>query len=96
LGSYIMNDKIYDTDKSEKICEGYIAEANPLTLFRKVISYTFMNEIFLYRTQKGNYFCTYPHNFGKAKTLSEDESKNIMKHYNYTRYCELYDPLEEA
>lgn len=94
MSSYIMNNMVYDTKKAEKICEGSMME--PLIWFGRETGCKVSTRIILYKTKKGNYFCTHPGNYDKASVLNEDEAKEIMRQYAYDYYCKLYGELPEA
>lgn len=92
MGRYIMNNLVYDTQKSEKVASGYKRESVEylgVTLWRNTM-------VDLFRTLNGRYFFVYVRDFNRGKTCSEEEAKRFLQQYNYEKYVALYGALEEA
>lgn len=96
MAKFIMKNKIFDTDTSEVLCKWQKQwETYSIIWGRNIYPY---KETTLYRTKKGNYFCVGVFDYGelKAQLLTEKEVKEILMRNNYSKYCELYEPLEEG
>ena len=94
MAKFIIQDKIYNTDTAEKLCE-FTRDWEETLLGSKVfIRY----HTTLYRTIKGAYFCVRSADFSRfvAQLLTEKEGKQYLMRHNYTRYVELYGELEEG
>ena len=91
---FIVNNKLYDTDKAELLCTLKKQwECN--TFFGKLYPYRDTN---LYKTAKGNYFLTCKGGYGESiiEVIGEVDAKNYLMRNNYTKYVELFGALEEA
>lgn len=91
---FIVNDKIYDTDKAEKVL-------NFKCRFPLILTPQFCvwHDMELYRTSKGNWFSIKHEDFDGRTCIPEtDESvKEILKHCNKTElYAKYFGDLEEA
>lgn len=96
MARFIMDNKMFDTETAEKLCEWSMQwEIYYSILGRNLYPHY---DTTLYRTKKGNYFCVGLLDSGrlKAQLLSEEEAKSILMIHNYEKYCELYSPLEEG
>lgn len=91
---FIVNDKIYDTDKAEKVLDYRRSfPCEPLPQF----DITCRME--LYRTSKGNWFSVAHGGFGEMACIvnCENEVKAILQARNETDlYARYFDELEEA
>ena len=93
---FVINDLKYDTDKmqlmSEK-CE-YIYT---YTAFGSKLS-NYGHDVQLWRSVRGRWLLTYNRGYSTvyAKTLTEQEAKNLLKKYDLDKYEELFGELEEA
>ena len=93
---FVINDLKYDTDKMELISE------------KCEYTYTYMmlgsefcgrgQDVQLRRSVRGRWLLTYTRGFSTvyAKTLTEQEAKNLLKKYDLDKYEELIGALEEA
>ena len=91
---FIVNNKIYDTDKSELLCEFRKPwEARTIIGTLYLARYTS-----LYRTAKGAYFltCLADYDNGYIEVINEAEAKEYLMHNNYEKYAEMFGELEEA
>lgn len=86
MAKYVIDDKVYDTEKAEVICKN----AAPL-IFGRNIPQTKSGTI--YRTKKGAYFFECGAN---AYTITEEQVKHYLKYHYYKKYAELFGELEEA
>lgn len=91
MARYILNDKIYDTEKSEKVFSfRRIENANVLG-----IEYGYWVTADLCKTQNGNWFCVTSEN--KAYVYSESDVKRLLKELNQVDiYEEHFKKLEMA
>lgn len=91
---FIVNNKIYDTDKSELLCTFRIQWE------RKTIWGSFypMRDTKLYKTAKGAYFlvCKVDCEFKHIEVIGEETAKRYLMQYNYEKYVEMFGALEEA
>ena len=93
---FVINDLKYDTDKMELISEKC----------EYVYTYTMFGSEFcncgkdvqIWRSVHGRWLLTYNRGLSTAyaKTLTEQEVKNLLKKYDLDRYEELFGELEEA
>lgn len=101
---YLINNKIYDTETSEKIIT-YIKQIPHKGLFN-FISYPKYRHT-LYKTKKGQFFVHIGEYVGQTdisysnkdyiELLSEDEVKGILNALNnIEKYEELFDDIEEG
>ena len=93
---FIVNKKIYDTDKAELLCTFY-KHCTVKTLLGATYPVRKTN---LYKTAKGAYFLTSSiNNAGynySIEVIDEEEAKNYLMHNGYNKYTELFGELEEA
>lgn len=80
---YVLDGKIYDTDKAEELCVGYVYDTSVVM------------PVTLYQTKKGNYFVVYCHS-RQAEAVTEDRAKEILQKSDYAKYAESFGELEEA
>lgn len=92
---FIINEKIYDTEKSEKICD-VVEEV-------KTDNYTLRQcfvkkKIELYKTQNNNWFIVFEEDgIKKAKKRTEDKVKELLIRNNMVDiYTEHFGDLEEG
>ena len=93
---FVINDLKYDTDKMELISEKC----------KYVYTYTMFGSEFcscgkdvqIWRSVHGRWLLTYNRGLSTAyaKTLTEQEVKNLLKKYDLDKYEELFGELEEA
>ena len=93
---FVINDLKYDTDKMELIskkCE----HAYSYTIFGSEFS-SYGQDVHLWRSVRGRWLLTYTRGYSTvyAKTLTEQEAKNMLKKYDLDRYEELFGELDEA
>ena len=93
---FVINDLKYDTDKMELISE------------KCEYAYTYMmlgsefhalgQDVQLCRSVRGRWLLTYTRGYSTvyAKTLTDQEAKNLLKKYDLDKYEELFGELEEA
>lgn len=100
MASFVINDKVYDTDKMQ-----LISVVNKRYNFNSLIlerlfgnGGSILRECNLYRSTKGNYLLTHrqDYNYICAEAITEDEAKQLLKSQNYDVYAELFGELEEA
>lgn len=91
---FIVNDKIYDTEKAEKVLN--YRRRFPLTLTPQ---FCIWHDMDLYRTAKGNWFSLKCEDFGKKTCIAHtvEEVKEIFKKCNRDElYAQYFGDLEEA
>lgn len=91
---FIVNDKIYDTDKAEKVLD--YRRRFPLTLTPQ---FCIWRDMELYRTAKGNWFSVKHEDYGKLTCIANtaEEAKEIFKQCNRdVLYAKYFGELEEA
>lgn len=91
---FIVNNKIYDTDKAELLCS-FRKQWESETILGTLYPYRDTN---LYKTVKGNYFltCTADYGTNYIKVIDEANAKNYLMRNNYDKYVEMFGELEEA
>lgn len=90
----IVNNKIYDTDKSELLCT-FKRQWKTKTIWGVLYPWRDTN---LYRTAKGAYFLTCLENYNgiAVEVIEEAEAKSYLMYNNYDKYAEMFGKLEEA
>ena len=93
---FVIDDLKYDTDKMELIskkCEHIYS----YTMFGSEF-FGYGQNVQLWRSVRGRWLLTYTRGYSTAyaKTLTEQEAKNLLKKYDLYRYEELFGELEEA
>lgn len=93
---FVINDLKYDTDKMELIskkCE----HTYTYTMLRSEFSGR-GQEVKLWKSVRGRWLLTFTRGYSTvyAKTLTEQEAKNLLKKYDLDKYEELFGELEEA
>lgn len=91
---FIVNDKIYDTDKAEKVFN--YRRTFPLTLAPQ---FCIWRDMELYRTAKGNWFSLKSEDYGKVTCIAHtvEEVKEIFKKCNRDElYFQYFGDLEEV
>lgn len=93
---FIVDFKKYDTELSEKICNGEMVIPKRIELFGITCNYTHGGT--LYRTNKGTYFFVYKGDYNKSymKILTENEAKSFIAKNNYSKWVELFGEMEEG
>ena len=93
---FVINDLKYNTDKME-----LISEKCEYTYKYTMCGYEFFSygqDVQLWRSVRGRWLLTYTRGYSTtyAKTLTDQEAKNLLKKYDLDKYEELFGPLEEA
>ena len=91
MGRYIMNDKVYDTEKSTKLASGHISEPSAW--------YSYINitiSVELWKTTKGNYFFVRVSDRNRGQPINEDQARDFLKKNDYDAYVKEFGELEEA
>ncbi len=91
---FIVNDKIYDTEKAEKVLD--YRHRFPLTLTPQ---FCIRYDMELFRTAKGNWFSVRHEDYGKVTCITHtvEEAKEIFKKCNRVElYAQYFGNLEEA
>lgn len=98
MAKYIINDKIYDTEKAENVFEYKRKENGAEMLFRPGYYWIEQHECKLYRTNNGNWFEVSEYNGrSKAHITTISDVKQIFKHLNEVElYNKYFEELEEA
>ena len=93
---FVINDLKYDTDKMELISEK-CEYTYTYTMFGSDF-FGYGKNVQLWRSVRGRWLLTYTRGYSTAyaKTLTEQEAKNLLKKYDLDKYEELYGELEEA
>ena len=93
---FVINDLKYDTDKMELISEK-CEHAYTYIMLGNVLSGR-GQDVQLWRSVRGRWLLTFNRGLSTvyAKTLTEQEAKNLLKKYDLDKYEELFGPLEEA
>lgn len=89
---FIINDKIYDTEKMERLsrCDiqcGQEHNTGTSAFERQIARFS------LYVSKKGNFLLECE---GEAIAISEEEAKRFLQKYDYEVYIRLFGELEEA
>lgn len=91
---FIVNNKIYDTEKAEKVLD--YRRRFPLTLTPQ---FCIRYDMELFRTAKGNWFSLKSEDYGKVTCIAHtvEEVKEIFKKCNRDElYFQYFGDLEEA
>lgn len=93
---FIKDFKKYDTELSEKICNGSIVIPERIELFNIMANYTRNGT--LYRTSKGTYFFVYKGDYNRSymKILTETEAKSFIAKNDYPKWIELFGEMDEG
>ena len=93
---FVINDLKYDTDKMELISEK-CEYTYTYTMFGSEF-FGYGENVQLWRSVRGRWLLTYTRgqSTAYAKTLTEQEAKNLLKKYDLDKYEELFGELEEA
>ena len=94
---FVINDLKYDTDKMELISE----KCEYVYTYTMFNGYDFCSQgkdVQLWRSVHGRWLLTYNRGLSTvyAKTLTEQEVKNLLKKYDLDKYEALFGELEEA
>ena len=91
---FIVNNKIYDTEKSELLCT-FQKQWEAKAIWGVIYP---LRDTNLYRTVKGAYFITCKEDYDRPciEVINEDKAKAYLMHYNYDKYAEMLGELEEA
>lgn len=103
MGRYLLNNKIYDTEKSKEI----IRYIKPIKFSGLILDTYPKYRHILYQTPKGNFFVHVGEYVGNPdisygdkdyiELLSADEVKEILNQLNeIEKYKEIFDDLEEG
>lgn len=92
---FIVSNKIYDTEKSEKLCT-FQKQWESVSVWG--IPYNPNKETTLYRTAKGAYFLVakFDYNEYRINVISEEQAKTHLMYKAYEKYVEMFGELEEA
>lgn len=93
---FVINDLKYDTDKMKLISEKCEHTYTYTMCGSKFFSYG--QDVQLWRSMRGRWLLTYNRGYSTtyAKTLTDQEAKNLLKKYDLDRYEELFGELDEA
>lgn len=95
MSKAIINGKLYDTEKAEKVVSfRRRVDMGPIYSGSE-IHYTPLHDIDIYKTAKGNYF-EHDVDKGTITTTDEDEVKDIIRRLYPDKYIELFGEVEEA
>ena len=91
---FIVNNKIYDTKKSELLCT-FQRQWEVKVIWGVMYPSRVTN---LYRTVKGAYFLTCKEDYDRPciEVINEKMAKAYLMHHNYDKYAEMFGELEEA
>lgn len=90
----IINNKLYDTEKAEKIIE-FRRRVNEGEIMNSGMCYVPFHNFSLYKTAKDNYF-EYDEKANKINPISESTAKNIIRETYPDIYIKLFGEVEEA
>ena len=97
---FIINEKVYDTDKMELIGQvrKWYAANDWFTIRMLGEGYGKHFDCMLYRSQKGNYLLTHESSTDTTigEAITESDAKALLRQYDYDAYVKLYGELEEA
>jgi hypothetical protein len=92
---FIKDFKKYDTELSEKICNGSMVIPEDIKLLGITANYTRKGT--LYRTRKGTYFFVFKRDYTSyMKILTENEAKSFIVKNDYPKWIELFGEAEEG
>ena len=93
---FVIDDLKYDTDKMELISEK-CDYTYTYTMFGSEF-FSYGKNVQLWRSVRGRWLLTYNRGYSTvyAKTLTEQEVKNLLKKYDLDKYEKLFGELEEA
>lgn len=97
---FIIENKKYDTEKMEKIAnvKKWYRISNFLTeTYCKGQEVGRTYECELWRSKKGNWLLTHISDYvNVGEAITEKEAKSLLMSYDYKKYEELYNEIEEA
>lgn len=97
MSRFVINNKVYDTEKMGHIGTVKKWYRNDFVSIFTGKELGKVQSCELYRSVKGNYLLTYKdagHIYGEA--INENEAKNLLMHHDYNNYRKLFGDLEEA
>lgn len=99
MARFVINNKLYDTSKMDKI--GSVKKWYPYQgfLLKKLYGDNVGRdyECELYCSKKGNWLLIHEEcGVIVGEAISENEAKNLLLHHNYNAYLERFEALEEA
>lgn len=91
---FIVNNKLYDTDKAELLCS-FRKQWESKTIVGMLYPYRDTN---LYKTVKGSYFltCTADYGTNYIEVIDENTAKYWLMRKGYDKYVEMFGALGEA
>ena len=91
---FIVENKIYDTEKAELLCS-FRKQWKSETILGTMYPF---RDTKLYKTAKGKYFITSKEDYEQSciKVINEDKAKEYLMHSDYDKYAEMFGELEEA
>lgn len=91
---FIVNNKIYDTEKSELLC-AFQKRWEAKFIWGEMYP---LRDTNLYKTAKGAYFltCKEDYDIPCIEVINEDKAKEYLMYHNYDKYAEMFGELEEA
>ena len=90
----IINDKMYDTEKAERIYE-FRRKVDEGEILNTGLHYTPYHDVVLYKTAKGNWF---EHDITNdtIAVLTEDKAREIIRRLAPDIYVKMFGEVEEA
>jgi len=95
----IIDNKIYDTDKADKIFSYQHKNSAPTII--KNLYYNFWENADIYKTKKGNYFTYFSNTEGykekfRIETVSEEQVKLLIAQLDPVTFIKIFGELEEG
>lgn len=98
MARFIINEKIYDTSKMERI--GKVTRAFPAFELTKQLfgpGACVRRECDLFRSKKGNWLLVYETDSTyNGQAIDEAEARSLLMRSNYKKYVSMFGELEEA
>lgn len=99
MARFIINEKVYDTAKMERI--GKVIKAFPASEWEKQLfgpEACHRRECDLFRSAKGNWMLVYENDWSQKTgyAITESEARDLLMRSDYKTYVSMFGELEEA
>lgn len=91
----IINNKLYDTEKAEKVIEFRRSGMKTSELWGTTMNLPYRHDITLYKTAKGNYF-EVDEDDKVLRVVSEAQVKELLTNIDPDLYIKLFGEVEEG
>ena len=91
----IIDNKLYDTKKAEKLLEFYRSGTKTVEMWGSLVNLPYKHNITLYKTDKGNYF-EVDEADNAIKVLDKSDVKLLLTKIDPDLYIKLFGEVEEG